>query len=86
MEISARNQLRGRITSVHAGTIMAEVAIAIEAADLTAVVTRGSVERMQLHEGDDVTVIIKSTEVMVGNDAKVSESSKDAFRYSRLAQ
>ena len=45
---------------------MAEVAIAIEAVDLTAVVTRGSVESMQVHEGDDVTVIIKSTEVMVG--------------------
>ncbi len=66
MEIRARNQLRGRITSVRSGTITAEIAIAIEAADLTAVITPGSVEHRGLREGDEVTVIIKSTEVMVG--------------------
>ncbi len=45
---------------------MAEVALQIEPAELTAVITRGSVERLELKEGDEVTVIIKSTEVMVG--------------------
>lgn len=66
MEISARNQLRGRVTSVRTGTIMAEVAIAIEPADLTAVITGASVSRLGLQEGDEVTVIIKSTDVMLG--------------------
>jgi molybdopterin-binding protein len=47
---------------------MAEVEVAIEAADLTALITRGSVEKLSLHEGDDVTIIIKSTEVMVGKE------------------
>lgn len=45
---------------------MAEVAIAIEPADLTAVITGASVSRLGLQEGDEVTVIIKSTDVMLG--------------------
>lgn len=66
MEISARNQVRGRVLSIRSGTIMAEVKIAIEPASLTAVITQGSVEHLGLQEGDEVTVIIKATEVMVG--------------------
>jgi molybdopterin-binding protein len=65
LKLSARNQLRGRITAVRTGAIMAEVEVAIEAADVTAVITRHSVENLGLVEGDTVTVIIKSTEVMV---------------------
>jgi molybdopterin-binding protein len=42
MKISARNQIKGRIKTVRTGTIMAEVEVAIEAADLTALITRGS--------------------------------------------
>lgn len=68
MKISARNQIKGRVESVRSGTIMAEVKIAIEAADITAVITRGSVEHLDLHDGDVVTVIVKSTEVMVGKE------------------
>ena len=45
---------------------MAEVKVSIDPADLTAVITRGSVEHLGLQEGDEVTVIIKSTEVMIG--------------------
>ncbi|MEE0902662.1 MAG: TOBE domain-containing protein, partial [Methanobrevibacter sp.] len=33
---------------------------------ITAVITKESAERLGLTEGDDVTVIIKSTEVIVG--------------------
>lgn len=68
MKLSARNQLRGRITAIRTGSIMAEVEVAITAADITAVITRGSVENLGLQEGDEVTVIIKSTEVMVGKE------------------
>ncbi len=66
MEISARNQIKGRIGAVRTGSIMAEVEVTIDAADITAVITRGSVEKLGLKEGDAVTVIVKSTEVMIG--------------------
>ena len=66
MEISARNQIKGRVTAVRPGTIMAEVEVTIEPAALTAVITRASVEHLGLKPGDEVTVIVKSTEVMIG--------------------
>ena len=66
MEISARNQIKGRVKSVSTGAIMGEVQVGVQAGDLTAAITKASVERLGLKIGDEVTVIIKSTDVMVG--------------------
>jgi molybdopterin-binding protein len=66
MEISARNQIRGRVTDVHGGEIMAEVEVEIDPATITAAITAASVKRLGLKVGDHVTVIIKSTEVLIG--------------------
>jgi molybdopterin-binding protein len=66
MELSARNQLKGRVTRVKSGTVMAEVEVAVEAGTVVAAITDGSRERLNLTPGDEVTVIIKSTEVMIG--------------------
>ena len=67
MDISARNQLNGKITSVEKGAVMANVKIEVtEPGVITAVITKESAERLGLAEGDDVVAIIKSTEVIVG--------------------
>lgn len=66
MEISARNQLPGTITRVTLGSVMAEVALDVAGNEVVAAVTRASVERMGLKEGDQVSAIIKATEVMIG--------------------
>jgi molybdopterin-binding protein len=66
MEISARNQIKGRIKSLKTDTIMAEVAVEVQPGEITAAITRSSVERLGLEVGDDVIVIVKSTEVMIG--------------------
>jgi molybdate transport system regulatory protein len=66
MELSARNQLKGTVTAVTVGTIMAEVTVDIGGQKIVAAVTRGSVERMQLQPGDQVTAVIKATEVLIG--------------------
>jgi len=66
LEISARNQLRGRIADIRADGVMAEVVIRIGDQDLVAVITSSSVRRLDLAKGDDVLAVIKSTEVMVG--------------------
>jgi molybdopterin-binding protein len=67
MQLSARNQLRGRITTIKIEGLMAEVAIDIGGGNiLTSVITRGSVESLRLKVGDDVSAVIKSTEVLVG--------------------
>ncbi len=67
MELSARNQIPGRITAIRLGNIMAEVTLDLGGGkSLTSVITRGAVERLGLKEGDEVTAVIKSTAVMIG--------------------
>ena len=67
MQLSARNQLEGKITNVEKGAVMANVKIEIsEPGVITAVITKESAEKLGLSEGDDVTAIIKSTEVIIG--------------------
>ena len=66
MQLSARNQLRGRIASIKLGGIMAEVSIDLGIRDmLTSVITRASAEAMGLEVGQEVTAVIKSTEIIV---------------------
>jgi len=66
MELSARNKLWGTVTDVKLGTIMAEVTVDIGGQAVVAAVTRGGVEQIELEIGDEVTVLIKATEVMLG--------------------
>ena len=67
MKLSARNQLNGKITNVELGAVIANVKIEITEPDtITAVITKESAEKLGLTEGDEVTAIIKSTEVIVG--------------------
>ena len=65
MQLSARNQLRGTVTSVKLGGVMAEVVVRVGENEIVSVVTRTSVEEMGLAEGDEVTAIVKSTEVLL---------------------
>ena len=66
MELSARNQLKGTVKDVKTGTIMAEVTVDVGGQEIVSAITRGSVERLQLQAGDQVTVVIKATEVLIG--------------------
>jgi molybdopterin-binding protein len=66
MQLSARNQLKGKLTRVKSGTVMAEIEVQVEAGNIVAAITDGSRQRLELKEGDDVDVIIKATEVLIG--------------------
>jgi molybdopterin-binding protein len=66
MQISARNQLKGRVKEVVLGTVMAEVVVDIGGQEVVAAITRRSAEGLGLKAGDAVTVLIKATEVMIG--------------------
>ena len=65
MEISARNQLRGTVKSVKLGDVMAEVVVDVAGQEVVAAITRSSVERLGIKQGDQVSAIIKATEVMI---------------------
>jgi molybdopterin-binding protein len=65
VKLSARNQLQGRVTAVKSGAVMAEVEVQIEPGQVVAAITDASREHLDLKEGDQVTVVIKSTEVLI---------------------
>jgi molybdopterin-binding protein len=65
MELSARNQLRGTVTHIKAGAVMAEVTVHVGPGDMTAAITDSSRERLHLKVGHEVSVIVKATEVLL---------------------
>jgi len=65
LEISARNRLRGRIASVIADGVMAEVRVQVGDQEIVSIITRASAERLRLTVGDEVFAVMKSTEVMI---------------------
>ena len=69
MKMSARNQMKGKIESVDNGVVTSSIKVKITAPSIvTAVITKESVNELNLKPGDEVTVIIKSTDVMLGKD------------------
>jgi len=69
VEFSARNQLKGTVKSVKTAGVMAEVVIELpDGQQVVSAITRGSVESMNIKEGDAVYAVIKSTEVMIGKE------------------
>jgi len=66
--LSARNQFRGTVKSVKLGNVMAEVVVTAGGLEIVSAITRGSAEALGLKPGDEVTAVIKSTEVLIGKD------------------
>jgi molybdopterin-binding protein len=69
LDLSARNQLRGRVLGLTVEGLMAEVRIEIGEQELIAVITRSSAERLGVKVGEPIVAVIKSTEVMIAKDA-----------------
>jgi len=69
VNISARNQLKGKVKEVKRGSVMAEVVVTLpDGQEIVSAITLGSVQALNLQVGDNVTAIIKSTEVMIGKE------------------
>jgi len=66
VRISARNHLKGKVTSIEKNGIMALVKInVIEPALVSALVSREAVEDLKIKVGDEVEAVVKATEVMI---------------------
>ena len=65
MSTSIRNRIPGTIKTVVSDSVVSELTLRTASADITAIITTGSVKRMNLKPGDDVFAIIKATEVSV---------------------
>ena len=66
MQLSARNQIRGQVRSVKLEGLVAEVSVDIGGQDIVSSITRASAERLGVKVGDQVTVIIKANDVLIG--------------------
>jgi molybdopterin-binding protein len=69
MRLSARNQLTGKVSGIEDGSVMTIVKIELDGGqEVTASVTKQSVQELELAVGSPVTAMIKSTEVILGVD------------------
>lgn len=68
MRLSTRNQLSGTVTEVSLGSVMATVKVRLDGGEqvVTASITKEAAEDLALDAGKPVTVLVKSTEVMLG--------------------
>ena len=65
MSISIRNRLPGTIEKITSDKVASEVVIRTAAGNVTSIITTGSVQRMNLKEGDNVFAVMKATSVCV---------------------
>ncbi len=61
-------ELRGSVRSVTLGAVMGEVVVDVNGQGIVSAITRGSAERLGLSEGSAVSVVIKSTDVLLATD------------------
>ena len=65
MKISARNQLKGRVTRVNEGAAIANVELDVNGQRLVASITVEAARELGLSEGSEVTAIVKASDVML---------------------
>jgi molybdopterin-binding protein len=69
MKISARNQIAGRVVAVTMGATTAHVRVDIGGGNVvTSAITNTSATELGLEVGKEVTVIVKSSDVMIAVD------------------
>ncbi len=66
MKLSARNNLKGKVVEIIKGQVTAKVKIDVAGQFITSLVSLDAVADLDLKLGDEVSAIIKSTEVMLG--------------------
>jgi molybdate transport system regulatory protein len=69
LKISARNRLKGIVSKVEKGDIVAKVKIEVKTpVTITALISTEAVEELDIKNGDNVEAVIKSTEVMIAKE------------------
>lgn len=69
MKLSARNVLKGKVKSIKQGAVNSEVIVQLPGGlEITSIITKTSVDNLNLKEGKDVYAIVKASNVMLGVD------------------
>jgi len=81
MRTSARNQLRGVVTSVRRGAVNADVVLDVgDGMEIFANITREAVDELDLKRGREAVAIIKSSFVLLSPDAGIRISARNRLR------
>ncbi len=65
MQLSARNQIPARVTSINSGEAIANVELDAGGTRLVASITVEAVRELGLAEGSQVTAVIKASDVII---------------------
>ncbi|USR90492.1 TOBE domain-containing protein [Phormidium yuhuli AB48] len=69
MQVTEGNVLKGTIKHINVGTVNAEVTLEVNpGVEITAMVTKASVDTLQLSHGKDVYAVIQGSHVMIDVD------------------
>ncbi|MDI9369414.1 MAG: TOBE domain-containing protein [Synergistaceae bacterium] len=68
MRLSARNQIKGRVTAIKEGAVEAQVTVDIGGQSIVSVITVDSVKNLGIAVGSEVVAVIKADSVMLGVD------------------
>ena len=69
MKLSARNILKGKVKKIIQGAVNSEVIIELPGGiEVVSIITKESVESLELKVGKDVYAVIKASNVMVAVD------------------
>ena len=69
MRLSTRNQLSGTVSEVRHGEVTTIVKVTLaDGQTITSSITREAAEDLELAAGDQVAVLVKSSEVMLGTE------------------
>jgi len=67
MKLSARNALKGRIEGIQKGAVTTTVKVDVgDGKHITSSITNEAAEDLALKVGDEVTAIIKASDVIIG--------------------
>ncbi len=80
MKISARNQLRGTITSIKEGAVNGVVTISGKNNSIKADITMEAIDQLGLEEGKEAYAIIKASSVMFSTDEIKGISARNQLR------
>jgi molybdopterin-binding protein len=69
MKISARNVLKGKVKKIVPGAVNSEVIVELPGGiTIASIITKASVDSLQLSEGKEVYAVIKASNVMIAVD------------------
>ena len=87
-QISARNQITGRVAEIQAGSAMSVVTVSADGHTLVSAITNQAVQELGLQKNDSVIALVKSTEALIAKgDAtamRVSARNKIAGRITDI--